>query len=103
MKESLEKQGLLLTPEARAAKEKELQTKVRDFQRWSEDTQNELKQKQIELERNISSGLAKVVQEIGAKEGYTVILGKNENIVLFSSKSIDLTDRVIKAYDMQKK
>jgi len=103
MKESLEKQGLLLTPEARAAKEKELQTKVRDFQRWGEDTQNELKQKQIEMERNISSGLAKVVQEIGAKEGYTVILGKNENIVLFTSKSIDLTDRVIKAYDMQKK
>jgi len=93
----------MLTPEARAAREKELQTKLRDFQRWGEDVQNELKQKQIEMERNISSGLVKVVQEIGAKEGYTVILRRNENIVLFTSKSIDLTDLVIKAYDMEKK
>jgi len=103
MKGSLEKQGLMLTPEARVAREKELQTKLRDFQRWGEDVQNELKQKQIEMERNISSGLVKVVQEIGAKEGYTVILRRNENIVLFTSKSIDLTDLVIKAYDMEKK
>jgi outer membrane protein len=103
MKESLEKQVLLLTPEARTTKERELQTKLRDFQRWGEDVQNELNQKRIEMERNISSGLVKVVQEIGTKEGYTVILQRNENIVLFSSGSVDLTDRVIKAYDMEKK
>jgi len=103
MKESLEKQVLLLTPEARTTKEKELQTKFRDFQRWGEDVQNELKQKQIEMERNISRSLIKVVQEIAAKEGYSVILQKNEAIVLFSSKSTDLTDQVIKAFDMEKK
>ena len=103
MKESLEQQGLMLTPEARASREKEFQTKLRDSQRWGEDVQNELNQKRIEMERNISSGLVKVVQEIGAKEGYTVILQRNENIVLFTTKSIDLTDLVIKAYDMEKK
>ena len=103
MKESLEKQGLMLTPEVKAVREKDLQTKVRDFQRWGEDVQNELKQKQSDMERNISGGLVKVVQEIGAKEGYTVILQRNENIVPFTSKSTDLTDLVIKAYEMQKK
>jgi outer membrane protein len=105
MKGSLEKQGLMLTPEARASREKEFQTKLRDSQRWGEDVQNELNQKRIEMERNISSGLVKVVQEIGAKEGYTVILKKNESdeIVLFTSKSTDLTDLVIKAYDAQKR
>jgi outer membrane protein len=101
-KESLEKQGLLLTPEARMTREKELQTKLRDFQRWGEDVQNGLNQKRMEMERNVSSGLVKVVQEIAEKEGYTVILQKNENIVLFSSKSIDITDQVIKTYDVQK-
>jgi Skp family chaperone for outer membrane proteins len=30
-------------------------------------------------------------------------LEKNEMIVLFASKSIDLTDRVIKIFDAQKK
>ncbi len=103
MKESLEKQIMMLTPEARANKEKEYQTKLRDFQRWADDTQNEMRQKQMEMERNISGGLMKVIQKLGADEGYTFILEKNETVVLYASKAMDLTDRVIKAFDVQKK
>lgn len=103
MKESLDKQALMLNPDARAAKEKDLQAKGREFQRWVEDIQNEVKQKGTEIERNISLGLQKVIQKVGADEGYTFILEKNENFVLFSSKAIDLTDKVIKLYDAQKK
>jgi outer membrane protein len=103
MKESLDKQSPMLNPEARAAKEKEYQGKLRDFQRWGEDSQNEINQKRIEMERNISAGLLKVIQKIGADDGYTLIFEKNENIVLFASKAIDITDRVIKLFDAQKK
>jgi len=103
MKETSEKQGLLLNPEARAAREKDLQTRLRDFQRWGEDIQNEMNHKREEKERNILIGLQKAIQKVGADEGYTLILEKNENIVLFSSKSTDITDLVIKAYDAQKK
>jgi outer membrane protein len=103
MKESLEKQGLMLNPEARAMKENELQTKLREFQRWGEDMQNEINQKRIDMERNIFIGLQKIIQKVGTDEGYTLILEKNENIVLFNSKSIDITDQVIKVYDAQKK
>ena len=103
MKELLEKQGLMLKPETRAEREKEYQTKLRDFQRWGEDSQNEINQKRIEMERNIYIGLQKVIQKVGTDEGYTLILEKNENIILFNSKSIDITDQVIKAYDAQKK
>ncbi len=103
MKELLEKQALMLKPETRAGREKEYQTKLRDFQRWGEDIQNEVNQKRMEMERNIYIGLQKVIQKVGTDEGYTLILEKNENIVLFNSKSIDITDQVIKAYDAQKK
>ncbi len=103
MKESLEKQAPMLTPDARATREKDYQNKLREFQRWGEDTQNEINQKRMEIERNISMGLLKVIQKVGAEEGYTLILEKNETIVLFASKTIDITDRVIKAYDGQKK
>ncbi len=103
MKESFEKQALMLTPEARTNKEKEYQAKLREFQRWGEDTQNELTQKRTQMERAISVSLVKVVQKIGTDEGYTLILDKNENIVLFASKAIDITDRAIKAFDAQKK
>jgi outer membrane protein len=103
LKESLEKQAPMLNPDARAAKEKDYQTKIRDFQRWGEDNQNEINQKRMELERNIAIGLTKVIQKVGADEGFTFILENNEQVVLYTSKAIDITDRVIKAYDAQKK
>jgi len=103
MKESLEKQAPMLNPETRTAKEKELQNKIREFQRWQEDIQNEVNQKTKEMERQISLGLQKVIQKLGADEGYSLIIDKNEVIVLFASKAIDLTDKVIKLHDLQKK
>jgi outer membrane protein len=103
MKETLEKQGPMLNADARAAKEKELQGKARDYQRWGEDYQNEIKQKEMEKSRNISLNLLKLIQKVGADEGYTFILEKNETIVLYTSKAIDITDRIIKLFDAQKK
>jgi outer membrane protein len=103
LKESLEKQAPMLNQEARATREKEYQNKLREFQRWGEDTQNEINQKRTDMERNISLGLQKVIQKVGADEGYTLILEKNESIVLYVSKALDITDRVLKAYDTQKK
>lgn len=103
MKETLEKQAPMLTPDARATKEREFQSKVREYERWLEDNQKEIQQKGMEMERNIVLGFQKVIKKAGEEEGYTLILEKNEMIVLFASKAIDLTDRVIKLYDAQKK
>jgi len=103
LKETLDKQGPMLNADARATKEKELQNKARDFQRWGQDYENDIKQKQMEKERNISTNLMKVIQKLGADEGFTFILEKNEAIVLYTSKTVDLTDRVIKLFDSQKK
>ena len=103
LKESLDKQTLMMTPDARANKEREYQSKLREFQRWGEDSQNEINQKRMELERSISVGLIKTIQKIGTDEGYTLILERNENIVLHISKALDITDRVIKVHDAQKK
>lgn len=103
MKETLEKQAPMLTQDARATKEKEFQSKVRDYQRWLEDNQKEIQQKGLDMERKILADLQKVIQKMGTDEGYTLVLEKNEMIVLFASKSIDLTDRVIKIFDVQKK
>ena len=103
MKENLDKQSPMMKPDVRVAKEKDFQTKVRDYQRWLEDNQKEIQQKGMEMERTVLQGIQKVVKKIAEEEGYTLVLEKNENIVLFSSKTIDFTDRVIKGFDAQKK
>jgi len=103
MKDALEKQAPMLNPDARASKEKEFQARVRDFQRWAEDNQNEINQKRIEMEREIQIGLRRVIQKMGADESFTLIVETNDQTVLFTSRAIDITDRVIRAYDAQKK
>ncbi len=103
LKESLEKQSMMLSQEAKANKEKEYQSKLRDFQRWGQDSQNELNAKRVEMERNVSLGLQKVIKKVGEEDGYTLVLEKNETIVLYASKANDITDRVIKAFDNPKK
>src|SRR4030042_995524 len=90
MKESYDKQGLRRTPDARATKEKEIQNKSREFQRWQEDAQNELNQKRGDAERSLYVSLQKVIQKLGADEGYTFILERNENLVLYASTRIAL-------------
>jgi len=57
----------------------------------------------METERNIAIGLTKVIQKVGADEGFTIVFEQNEQIVLYASKAIDITDRVIKAFDTPKK
>jgi outer membrane protein len=103
MQEYLDKQSLMLNSEARAAKEKDFQNKLKEFQRWQEDNRNEMNQKRLEAEKSVGTGLQKVIQKIAADEGYTFILVRNDNLVLYASKSVDLTDRVIKTFDAQKK
>jgi outer membrane protein len=102
MRENLEKQAFMLSSDARTAKERELQIKIKDFQRWQEDTQNEINQKRMDLTQNVQLGLRRVIKKLAEDEGYIIILEKNENMVLFAIKAIDLTDRVIKLSDAQK-
>ena len=44
----------------------------------------------------------KIVGEIGDKEGYTLILEKGTVGLMYYKDSIDITDKVIAAYDKMK-
>lgn len=101
LKESLEKQAMLLSEEARGNKEREYQQKVKDYQRYAKDIQEELQQADADFTRKILEQLFEVVQDIGKKEGYTMILEKTESAMLYGDSSIDLTDKVIQAFDQK--
>lgn len=101
LKEDLEKQAMLLSEEARGNKEREYQQKVKDYQRYAKDIQEELQQADADFTRKILEQLFEVVQDIGKKEGYTMILEKTESAMLYGDSSIDLTDKVIQAFDQK--
>lgn len=99
LKDSLEKQAATMTPDTRAAKEREYQTKLKDYQRLANDSQTELQQKEMEHIQRILREVEGVVREMAAKEKYLLILERNQSGVLYGNPAIDITGKVITAYN----
>ncbi len=70
----------------------ELQQRLASFQR-------EMSLKEEQLTDDILSRLRTIVRELGEKQGYTLILEKSQDIVLYAPNSRDLTDGVIAQYN----
>jgi outer membrane protein len=106
LQEEFDKQAMLLSEDVRLKREREFQQKVKEYQRFVEDIQDELQSADADHSRQIIAGLLKVAQEIGAKEGYTMLI--NGSIIYPEPKSAnltisDITDQVIKAYDARQR
>ena len=99
MKDALEKQAAMITPEARADKEKQYQTHLKDYQRITTDYQTELQQKDQEFTQKILKDLEELIKTLGETEKYTLILEKTQGGILFASPSVDITDKVIAMYN----
>jgi outer membrane protein len=99
MGDELRKQSLALNDEARARKQAELQERIMKFQELTARSQQEIAQKEQELTQPIVAGLRKAISEIAKQKGYTLILEKNENTVLFSLEKDDLTQEIITSFN----
>ncbi|MBI2345798.1 MAG: OmpH family outer membrane protein [Deltaproteobacteria bacterium] len=95
----LEKQRLILSADALREKEEVYRKKVLDLTEKMNAYRAELQGKEVRMTGGILSSLKGIVREIGQKEGYTMILEKSQDVVLYSPTDADLTERVIKAYN----
>lgn len=104
IKEDVEKKGMVLKEDERKNIEKDYQRRLRDFQRTYKDSQAELQQKDGELTNQILRDLQEVIAEYGAKSNYTLIFeASNTGAVLYNSRAVDVTDKIIEAYNAKKK
>ncbi len=103
LKEELNKQSMMMSFGAQVDKEKELRQKERRLQYLMKEYQQEVQFIEGKILRSLSSDLIKIVGEIAKKEDYAMILEKGRGAVLYHSDSIDITDKVIKAYDQMKR
>lgn len=86
----------------RRQKQGELQKEFYELQQLLGQSQNELRMKEESLLKPIVEGLRKQIEALAKKEGYTVILEKADNLVLFAKDEINLTNQVVKAYEKNK-
>jgi len=97
--EEFKKQSLVMSDDARSKKQAELQERIMKFQELTARSQAEIQQKERDLTSPIIVKLRTIIADTAAKKGYTVVLEKNENTVLFSHDKDDLTTEVINAYN----
>lgn len=104
IKEDVEKKGMVLKDEERKNIEKDYERRLRDFQRTYKDSQEELKAKDSELTAEILRELQEVIADYGPKQNFSLILeSSNTGAVLYNSKAIDITDKIIEAYNAKRK
>jgi outer membrane protein len=102
MQEDLEKKKSVLTDEVRQQKAAELQSEMMKFQQFYQQSQLNMQKKEQELTKPVLTKMQGVIEKIAKEGGYTVILEKSEQRVLWARKEIDLTEQVVKAYESAK-
>ena len=102
LKDDLEKKSAVLKEEQRRTLGEDFERKQRDLRRKLEDSDAELRKKDTELTGVILRELATVIQEIGKRDGYTLILENSASAVLYGADSIDVTDEVIRTFDARR-
>lgn len=102
LSKDLDKQKMVLSAEALQNKRKALQTKFMDLQNKAATFERELKTKEAESAKKILMALRDIVINISKKEGYTLVIENSTETVLYSSTGIDITPKVIAAYNKKK-
>lgn len=103
LRESLEKQSLVLSATAKADKEREYQTRVEAFKEQFKSVQQNLSRQDQEVTGKVMRDLQSIIREIGEAGGYTAIVERQEGGVLYFTKDADVTDEVIRRYDQRAK
>ena len=98
-RDDFDKKALVLKEDQRRDLEKDFELKSLDFKRRYEDFQRDLKRTDAELTSGIVEQLYGIVSEIGQEKGYTAVLEASSGVLLYSEKSIDITDEVIKRHN----
>jgi outer membrane protein len=97
LKDSLDRQGATMSPDVKADKEKQYQSKLKDFQRLTNDYQTEFQQKAMDTQNKMFKELEEVIRALGETEKYTLILEKS--VAAFAAASIDVTAKIISRYN----
>ena len=90
----LELEAMVMSKEMREEKEREQRIKINDFKTLQKKYRTELQKIEVTLMNQLKADINDIVEEIGKKEGYLLIINKFG--ILYSPGSIDITDELIR-------
>jgi outer membrane protein len=91
------KQEVTLSPQAKETRQKDIRAKEEEYQRRTQELQQQVRQREAELVRPIMEQINKVLDELRAEEGYSMIFDAENSagVVVAADKNLDLTDKVL--------
>jgi outer membrane protein len=95
--EEFSKKRSALSESAKAEQGGKLQEKYMKLQEAKQKAQMELHKREQEMSAPIISRIRDKVADIAKKRGFSLVLEKNENIVMFSEDKVDITEEVLKS------
>ncbi len=102
MQQDLEKKKAVLSEEVMNKKQMELQEEMMKFQKNVGENQLELQKKEKELIEPIIEKMKKMIEKVAVEKGYTLIIDKQAQAILYYQKDADVTETVIAAFEKEK-
>lgn len=101
LKDEIDKKKSVWKKNTLLAKQKAFNVKAKAFQKKFVQYNDNLNKKKVEKEAEIIKELRSVVTELGKKKGYTYIFEKSGGGILYAPADADLTDDVIKLFNIR--
>ncbi len=99
MKEEIEKKAIMLSDTAKQEKEMEYQRKLRELKLYASDSENELKQLYATKTQKLIHDILKVARDYAKKNKFTILIERQEGGIVYFSKTIDVTNEILKEYN----
>ncbi len=102
LKDELEKKSLMLSMDAKEDKNKNFERQTREYKYFIDDLTQEMRKYKLESQKKILEELSVIIQDVGKKNSYKLIVGKRAGAIYYNDPGIDITDDIIKAYDISR-
>jgi outer membrane protein len=101
IEKKIDRESMVMSKEVREEKQREMRIKIGDFKALQQKYMEDFKALENRIIGRIQKEVVELVQEIGKKDGYTLIVEKRTGGVVYAPLSIDITDSVIQVYNAQ--
>jgi len=101
IKKQLEREAMVMSRDMREDKNRELRIKSNDIKILQKKYMTDFKVFESKLVGRIQKEVFKIVEETGKKEGYLLVVERQEGGVLYYPNSIDITDKLIQQYNAE--
>ncbi len=101
--QELSNQSSVLSPDALSAKQMELQNRAKTEQEAYMKWMQQMRTRQTDSANSILTSLRAVISDIAKKEGFNLVIENSAETVLYSDSAVDITTKVISAYNTRGK